>query len=234
VQSTETAAGAGYSSNLFVDVSPLIVLGGVGQSMTNYVDVGAAYAPVLTAPGGQTPASTGTPSTVEISAEETRGLADDKGNAVTVGRLLMIGTFDISDSTIQSNYNAGNLSAIMSAFTPYTNSFTVGEGTGQAASWNVTLSAAGFDGQQIYLLAVDQPTLAAATQLGIFTAPSWIFPSDGGSISIDLQDVTDFVIGAHGGSLTINEGLSNYTFTDTAQLDVLPGRIRFYRVRLAQ
>jgi putative Ig domain-containing protein len=233
LQSTQTAAGAGYSSNLFFDVSPLIIMEGAGQATTNYLDVGAASAPALTAPSGQIPMSTGTPSTVEISAEETRGLADDKGNAVPIGRLLMIGTFNMSEPTIQSNYNAGNLNAIMSAFTPYTNSFAVGTGTGQAASWNVTLSAAGYDGEQIYLLAVDQPTLATATQLGVFTAPSWVVPSNGGSISIDLEDVTDFVVGAHGGSLTINEGLSNYTFTDTARLSILPGRIRFYRVRLA-
>jgi large repetitive protein len=42
LQSTQTAAAAGYSSNLFFDVSPLIIMGGVGQSTTNYLDIGAA------------------------------------------------------------------------------------------------------------------------------------------------------------------------------------------------
>jgi hypothetical protein len=42
LQSTLTAAGNGYSSNLFFDVSPLIIMGGVGQSTTNYLDAGAA------------------------------------------------------------------------------------------------------------------------------------------------------------------------------------------------
>jgi hypothetical protein len=94
------------------------------------------------------------------------------------------------------------------------------------------LSAAGFGGQKIYLLAVDQPTLGAANQMGIFTAPSWVFPNDGDTITIDLEDVTDFVIGAHGGPLTLNLGLGQtYTFDDTARLSILPGRIRFYRVR---
>ena len=95
-------------------------------------------------------------------------------------------------------------------------------------------SAAGFGGQQIYLLAIDKPTLAAANHLGIYTAPSWVFPGDGDQINIDLADVTDFVIGAQGGSLTISLPLGGetYTFTDTARLSVLPGRILFYRVRL--
>jgi hypothetical protein len=89
-------------------------------------------------------------------------------------------------------------------------------------------------GQHIYLLAVDKPIWTSATQLGIFTAPSWVFPGNGSATSIDLQDVTDFVIGAHGGPLTVNLPLGGqtYTFTDSAQLSVLPGRIRFYRVRL--
>jgi hypothetical protein len=61
-----------------------------------------------------------------------------------------------------------------------------------------------------------------------------VFPDDGNEIDIDLADVTDFVIGAQGGSLTINLPLGGetYTFTDTAKLSVLPGRILFYRVRL--
>jgi hypothetical protein len=78
--------------------------------------------------------------------------------------------------------------------------------------------------------------LAAANHLGIFTAPSWTFPADGSQTNIDLADVTDFVIGALGGSLTINlpVGGETYTFNDTARLSVLPGRFLFYRVRLPQ
>jgi hypothetical protein len=146
----------------------------------------------------------------------------------------MLGTFSISESTIQSNFTAGNVSAIMSNFTPYSTPFAVGNGTGLSASWDVSESAAGFGGQQIYLLAVDAPTLAAANHLGIYTAPSWTFPADGCQTNIDLEDVTDFVIGAQGGSLTLNLvlGGETYTFTDTARLSVLPGRILFYRVRL--
>jgi hypothetical protein len=148
----------------------------------------------------------------------------------------MLGTFSISEPTIQSNFSAGNVSAIMSNFTPYSTSFAVGDGTGLPASWDVSLSVAGFGGQQIYLLAIDKPTLAAANHLGIYTASSWVFPDDGDEIDIDLADVTDFVLGVQGGSLTINLPLGGetYTFTDTARLSVLPGRILFHRVRLAQ
>jgi hypothetical protein len=70
--------------------------------------------------------------------------------------------------------------------------------------------------------------------LGIFTASSWVFPDDADEIDIALEDVTDFVIGAQGGPLTVRlpVGGQSYTFDDTAKLSFLPGRILFYRVRL--
>jgi RHS repeat-associated protein len=234
LQSTRAAGYAGYT-NAYSDISPAIVMSVPGMSTTNYLDAGVAYAPVLISPGGQIVTTSAVPSTVAASAQYTRGLVDSLGNAAPVDSLLMLGTFSISESTIQSNFYAGNLSGIMSNFTPYSTSFAVGNGTGLPASWNVSESAAGFGGKQIYLLAVNKPTLAAADHLGIFTAPSWVFPADGSQITIDLQDVTDFVIGAQGGPLTIGLGLGQtYTFSDTAKLSYLPGRILFYRVRLVQ
>jgi len=233
LQSTRgTAMIAGFNTN-FADASPVITEPGSAASTTNYLDVGAAYASALLPPRGPI-ANSGTPSTVYCSATQTRGLTDSSGQALPVGSLLLLGSFSISEETIQSNFFAGNLNGIREALTPYTNSFAVGDGTSMPASWNVSRSAAGYVGQQIYLVAIDAPSVAKATQLGIFTAPSWIFPSDGNSTSIDLADVTDFVIGAQGGSLTIKQGLSNYAFTDTARLSALPGRMIFYRVRLAQ
>ncbi len=82
-------------------------------------------------------------------------------------------------------------------------------------------------------MSIDAPTLAKANQLGIFTSPSWVFPEDGDELYIDLEETTDFVIGTNGGSLTLNLvfGLT-YTFDDTARLIALPGKARFYRVRL--
>ena len=235
LQSTKRAAIASYTTN-FADVSPVIFVSGVGASTTNYLDVGSAYAPMLTPPSGNIVTTSGVPSTVSISADNTRGITDSLGQALPIGSLLMLGTFSMSEPTIQSNFFAGNVAAIMSNFTPYSTSFAVGDGTGLPASWDVSRSAAGFGGQQIYLLAIDKPTFAPASHLGIFTAPSWVFPAGGGTNTIALEDVTDFVIGAQGGSLTINLPLGGetYTFSDTARLSVLPGRILFYRVRLAQ
>jgi len=234
LQSTKAAAIATYSTNALADASPLVVVPGAGESTTNYLDVGVAYAPVLTAPSGTMVTTSTVPSTVDCSAAGTRGITDSLGNALPVGSLLMLGTFGISEPTIQSNFSAGNVSAIMSNFTPYSTSFAVGDGTALPASWDASRSVAGFGGQQIYLLAIDKSTFAAATHLGIYTAPSWTFPSGGGTNTIALEDVTDFVIGAQGGSLTINlpVGGQTYTFNDTAKLSVLPGRILFYRVRL--
>ena len=234
LQSTRsTAMIAGFNTN-FADASPLVAVSLAGASTTNYLDLGAAYAPVLTSPGGQMSTTSTVPSTVDCSAIWTRGLVDSLGQALPIGSLLMLGTFNVSEATIQSNFLAGNLTAIMSAFTPHTDAFAVGDGTDQPASWDVEECGPGFGGQQIYLVAVDAPTLAVANHLGIFTAPSWIFPDDGNEIAIDLEDVTDFVIGAQGGPLTLNLALGGetYTFTDTARLSVLPGRMLFYRVRL--
>ena len=235
LQSTKSAAIASYNTN-FTDISPVIVLSGVGASTTNYLDPGVAYAPVLSAPSGNNVTTSTVPSTVDCSGADTRGITDSLGRALPIGSLLMLGSFSISEPTIQSNFFANNVAAIMSNFTPYATSFKVGDGTSLPASWSVTRSAAGFDGQQIYLLAIDKPTFAAATHLGIYTAPSWVFPSGGGTNTIDLADVTDFVIGAQSGPLTINlpVGGATFTFDDTARLNVLPGRILFYRVRLAQ
>ncbi len=236
LQSTKSAAMIAQYTTNFVDVSPTILVSGLGPTTTNYLDAGAAYTPVLTAPGGTIVTTSVVPSTVSISAAGTRGITDSLGQALPVGSLVMLGTFSVSEPTIQSNFIAGNISAIMSNFTPYSTSFRVGDGTGLPATWDVSLSAAGFGGQQIYLLATDKPTLAAANHLGIYTAPSWTFPADGSQTNIDLADVTDFVIGGLGGSLTINlpVGGTTYTFNDTAKLSVMPGRILFYRVRLVQ
>jgi hypothetical protein len=235
LQSTKsTAMIAGYNTN-FTDISPIIVLSGLGPTTTNYLDVGATSAPVLPAPGSHLSTTSIVPSTVQASAQYTRGLADSLGQAVPIGSKMMLGTFGISESAIQSNFVAGNLEAVMSTFAEYTNLFYVGDGTSEPASWNTSRSAPGFAGKQIYLLAVNTPSFAAATECGIFTAPSWVFPPDGGTNTIDLEDVTDFVVGSQGGSLTIGLPLNQtYTFTDTARLSVLPGRILFYRVRLAQ
>lgn len=78
---------------------------------------------------------------------------------------------------------------------------TVGDGIGIDGTFAIssTKSGAGFFSQQIYLLAVNAPTVAAATQVGVFTNPSWIFPASDAAApgAIDLSDVgTTALIGA--------------------------------------
>ena len=132
LQSTKLAAIASYTTN-FADTSPVIAVPGVGVTTTNYLDIRVAYAAVLASPGGHMSTTSTVPSTVEPSAQYTRGLANSLGSAVLTGSLLMLGAFSIGEAAIQSNFYTGNLSAIMSAFTPYTNSFTVGDRTGLPA-----------------------------------------------------------------------------------------------------
>ncbi len=234
LQSTRAAAIASFTTN-FADVSPVLAVPNDGGTTTNYLDVGAAYAPVLPPPGGSTNSliQNGT-STVSCSAQSTRGIADSLGNALPVGSQLLLGTFTIDETAIRSNFFAGNLGAIMSALIPYDAPFAVGDGTALPASWSVSRSASGFDGRPIYLVAIDAPNAAKAGHLGVFTAPSWVFPAGSDDITINLDSVTDFVIGSLGGPLTINLPLGGetYTFNDTARLSALPGRILFYRVRL--
>jgi len=232
VQSTKAAAISAFNTN-FMDVALPISVPGDGESTTNYLDLDAACAPRLPAPGGLSPTN-GSLFAVLCCADSTRGLADSLGAAIPEGSLVMLGTFDISEATIQTNFEAANLTAIMTAFTPYTDPFAVGDETGLPASWCATRNATGFRGDKIYLLAVDKPTLSAATHLGIFSAPLWALPATGDSINIDLQDATEFIVGSHGGPLTVNSPGDGqpYMFGDTARLSVLPGRILFYRVRL--
>jgi PKD repeat protein len=230
LQSTTNTTGGGYS-NQFVDISPVIVVPGLGESTTNYdvigVLAGAGDTPVGT--GTNTHSSQSTASTIAISALYSRGLADSSG-VVPTNSLVILGTFGISESAIRSCLTTGGVSAVLSAFTTYGAPFAVGDGSGIPASWDVVVNATGFGGEQIYLVAFDQPTVAASTQMGIFTAPSWVFPGDGSPLVIKLEDVTDFVIGAHGGPLTIDS--VGYTFDDSAQLAFIPVPSRFYRVRL--
>ncbi len=222
----------GSYSNQFIDFSPVIVVPGTGPTTTNFLIVGALTPPAASPASQEGPtnlANSGT-STVELMALDTRGLGDD-GGGVPVGGLLMMGTFGMDHSTIQSNFNAGNINAIMAAFTAYGGPFAVGQGLGCPGGWDVQAGEVGFGGLQLYVVAFDQPTIAASTQMGIFTSPSWVFPIDADA-SLDIETATDFVIGSNGGSVTINCS-GTYTFNDSAQLAIIPSTTRFFRVRLA-
>jgi hypothetical protein len=222
---------AGSYSNLYTDIGSLIIAPGTGPATTNFLLVGALPAIGALPPAeGPTNLANSGASTVEMSALDTRGLAT-VGGAAQIGSLLMMGAFGMDEPTIRSNFNAGNINAIMAAFTPYGSPFAVGDLTTCDAVWDAQTSGVGFGGLPLYLVAFDQPTIAAATQMGIFTDPSWVFPTNT-STSFDIETATDFVVGSNGGSLSIYCG-APVTFTDTAQLAIIPSTNRYYRIRQA-
>ena len=234
LQGTVRVAAGGYTNNFF-DISPAITVSGAGGATTNFLLTGALTSPGSAAPSGpvvpSVPQSPSMALTVEASAWNTRGIADAYGNALPVSNLVMFGTFSIDEPTIQSEFQAGEIGSIMSAFTPCGASFAVGDGTDVPATWGIDVDGTSFIGQQMYIVVADRPTVEEASQLGIFTGPTWVLPSDQTFTNIDLETATDFVVGAPGGSLTIDWG-DPYTFTDTAQLAPVPMVSRFYRVRL--
>ena len=237
LQGTTWVAGSGYT-NAFFDISPAIAAAGVGASSTNFLIAGALARPGPVTPVGPVAGAPAQPPPsaqllVESTAYDTRGLADASGNAVAISNLVMLGAFSIDEPTIQSNFNAGNIRAILSAFTPCGPAFIVGQDTGAPATWDQGMDGTSLIGRQMYLVAVNHPTLEGATQLGIFTGPTWILPGDSSYTNLDLETATDFVVGTAGGPLTIDWG-GPYTFTDTAQLAVIPVAHRFYRIRLVQ
>lgn len=123
--------------------------------------------------------------------------------------LLQIGYFSsLSEATIQSDFAAGNTSAIISDFTAFASH--PGNGTSGGANvgsghwtYSDTNGTPSFVGKTIYLMAFDTgagSTVPLVNQMGIFTgihstnpvfSSAWVFPSDNptpGSTSIDLAD----------------------------------------------
>jgi hypothetical protein len=82
---------------------------------------------------------------------------------------------------------------------------SIGTGTGIDGSWSITTGApgAGFFSQQIYLLAFNTANSASASQVGLFTNPSWVFPASDAANpgTIELSDAGLLaLIGAIGGN----------------------------------
>jgi len=234
LQGTTRSVAAAYT-NTFFDISPTITAGGTGESITNLLVSGAltrtgpGASGAITLPTGSDQSSTQV--TVEVSAYDTRGLAGACGNPLPMSNLVMVGTFSIDEPTIKSNFSAGDIGAILAAFTPCGPPFAVGDGTGVLATWDVLRYGDNFIDQRLYLVAMDRPSVSEATQLGIFTGPSWVLPAGTSDFGIDLETATDLVIGTLGGSLTIDWD-GPWTFDDTAQLAPIPMAARFYRVRM--
>jgi hypothetical protein len=132
---------------------------------------------------------------------------------LAVGSLVLVGTFDINMTAIQANQDPTFLFNHFATF----GSSSIGTGTsGAAGTWRDTTQRSTATttlgsgtvypvaGQRIYIWVFNAPTIAGATEQGIFslstdsthTAPaaSWIFPTDNvvlNTTTIDLQDLTD-------------------------------------------
>ncbi len=126
-------------------------------------------------------------------------LSDAFGVNLLPGNLLLIGSFNISDSTIQAN--SGNISFLLSHFSQYGSS-TIGSGVGNTPglfyqNTIANLDTAGVAGQRIYIWAFNSPIATTATQQGIFSQSAlnnWIFPHESdipNATSVDLSNLTN-------------------------------------------
>jgi len=109
------------------------------------------------------------------SAQATRFLTLFGGTTgVPSGDLIEIGTV-ASPATAAAATSPAQLQATMSVFA----ASTVGTGTGVDGSFTVGSSApgAGKFTAQIYLICFNAATPGTATQMGMFTNPSWVFPA---------------------------------------------------------
>lgn len=156
-----------------------------------------------------------TPSVVvNWTGEVTNGLGDASGTPLAVGDQLKLGYFNINDATIQAN--ASNQSFLNSHFTLF-DTTTIGDignplapkdtagiaGYFAASSPAQSTVSLGLSGKQIYMWAFNAVSWASATQQGIFSATTsnWFFPDDSSTpstTSIDLNQVTDIIVGGFG------------------------------------
>ncbi len=132
------------------------------------------------------------------SAAADNGFADVTGTKLLPGDLLLLGSFNIPDATIQAN--SGNVAFLMSHFTTYGTS-TIGNNVGGLPGFFAQSSTGNFDttspfplgGLQIYIWAFNTPTSTTATQQGIFSLNSttaWLFPHDSDVITTTNIDLT--------------------------------------------
>jgi len=125
-------------------------------------------------------------------------LSDAFGARLLPGNLVMIGSFDIPDATIQAN--SGNINYLLGHFAQYGSTTISGNGVGTpglfyqntiASSNNTTPFPV--NGQQIYIWAFNSSLATTATQQGIFSQSAlsnWIFPTDNtisNTTSVDLS-----------------------------------------------
>jgi len=167
-------------------------------------------------------ASKGDAATIAWSAGIDNGFSNALGNELQQGSLIRLGHFrnpitlaQLSDTEIQ--ILAANPSALNSSFVEAASS-TIGNGFGvnghfsSSNSPNTGASGLNLAGQQIYIWVFNAPTLAAATEQGIFyfdkdsavnpdntpVAPGarWKFPVQDPVPGDTTIDLSDFTVGA--------------------------------------
>ncbi len=162
--------------------------------------------------------------TVNWSAQDTRFLTLDGGVVgVPIGARLEIGK--VGTNTVAGLQALQNDPvALEAAFEDWATG-NVGDGTGAAASWTLASAApgAGFFNAQIYILAFNTASAATASQVGLFTSPSWAYPPNDASLtSIDLGIAN---LQAVIGSLTTgtyNDPANGILNADAAALHLVP------------
>ncbi len=136
------------------------------------------------------------------TAATDNGIADAAGVRLPAGDLVLLGAFNIPDSTIQAN--SGNVAFLMSHFAIF-GSTTIGHNVGGQSGFffqntvgnTATTTPFPVQNLQIYIWAFNSSSSTTATQQGIFSQTAearWIFPTQGGipdTTNIDITDLTD-------------------------------------------
>jgi hypothetical protein len=171
-------------------------------------------------------------------ASVVNSVATAQGVDLPVGDLALLGTFDLTPSQIQAD--ASSISLLEANFVSYA-SAGIGDGnpagtpqpapgfwltdtiasTDKVIVGNETFSIAH---DQIYYWVFNAPTIMAATEQGIFTAPdnpNWIFPDDNDVPNSTVTDISD-VPPNFQGILVGSFGVSDSPLTDKPQYNLAP------------
>lgn len=138
--------------------------------------------------------------TVDWGAQVDNGLTDSLGAPLAPGSLLLVGTFNINDATIQANAN--NPTFLAQHFIQFGSS-TIGNNVSNLAGYWFqhsvnSISSLGVGSSRIYIWAFNSSSMNTATEQGIFSQTEntqWFFPASDDPLilpnrSIDLTDLT--------------------------------------------
>lgn len=160
---------------------------------------------------------------VTVGAAGVTNLAlSSSGTALTAGDLIRIGYFS-STSLLGTDNKFSDLNSI---FTPIGEGSSDGDSltesgvSGDTMEINNFGTTGGFFGQfnnvnsaylptgsQLYLWIFNATSTGAATQWGIFDAPSWTFPADPGTVTLNLGSAS---VSALRGSTVVMNGTTDY------------------------